>query len=109
MPSLATVPAYLADVVDGGHHLSVVVNYIREAQIAAGVPRAEVYDRTMLILAGMLVLGFICNLLVRPVAEKWLMKPEQATKAAAEQVVAYEPTGTFKIGMGGFDAKAVLA
>ena len=86
----ATVPAYLADLFGTqmvgaihGRLLTawstagiigpVVVNYIREAQIEAGVPRALVYDRTMYILAGMLVLGLICNLLVRPVAAKWFM------------------------------------
>jgi MFS family permease len=79
----ATVPAYLADIFGTqfvgaihGRLLTawstagivgpVVVNYIREAQINAGVPRAQVYDRTMYILAGMLVLGFLANLLVRP-------------------------------------------
>src|SRR6202043_862232 len=76
----ATVPAYLADMFGTqfvgaihGRLLTawstagiigpVVVNYIREAQIAAGVPRDAVYDFTMYILAGMLVLGFICNLI----------------------------------------------
>jgi MFS family permease len=65
----ATVPAYLADLFGTqmvgaihGRLLTawstagiigpVVVNYIREAQIAAGVPRALVYDRTLYILAG---------------------------------------------------------
>ena len=38
-----------------------VVNYIREFEIAAGVPRDHVYDVTMYVLAGMLVGGFICN------------------------------------------------
>jgi len=86
----ATVPAYLADLFGTqmvgaihGRLLTawstagiigpVVVNYIREYQIAAGVPRALVYDRTMYILAGMLVLGMICNLLIKPVSEKWFM------------------------------------
>jgi len=33
------------------------------------MPRESVYNTTMYILAGMLVLGLICNLLVRPVAQ----------------------------------------
>jgi len=49
----------------------VVVNYIREAQIAAGVPRFQVYDFTMYILARMLVLGLICKFLVRKLADHW--------------------------------------
>ena len=47
-----------------------VVNYIREAQLAAGVPRDHLYDFTMYILCGMLVIGLICNLLVKPVNPK---------------------------------------
>ena len=38
-----------------------------------GVPSAQVYDMTLYILAGLLVLGLICNLLVRPVADKYFM------------------------------------
>ena len=74
----ATVPAYLADMFGTqfvgaihGRLLTawstagiigpVVVNYIREAQLAAGVPRDQLYDITMYILCGMLVLGLICN------------------------------------------------
>src|SRR6202008_1431709 len=72
----ATVPAYLADMFGTqfvgaihGRLLTawstagiigpVVVNYIREAQLAAGVPREHVYDLAMYVLAGMLVLGFV--------------------------------------------------
>ena len=90
----ATVPAYLADVFGTqfvgavhGRLLTawstagiigpVVVNYIRQAQIDAGVPRDQVYDFTMYILAGMLVLGLICNLLVRPLADHWFMTEEE--------------------------------
>ncbi len=62
----------------------VVVNYIREFQIAAGVPRAQVYDFTMYILAGMLVLGLICNMLVKPLAPHWFMKPEEVAKLQAK-------------------------
>jgi len=89
----ATIPAYLADLFGTqfvgaihGRLLTawstagiigpVLVNYIREAQIAAGVPRESVYDFTLYILAGLLALGFICNLLVRSVADKWFMKEE---------------------------------
>jgi len=55
------------------------VNYIREAQIAAGVPRQQVYDFTMYILAGLLVLGFIANALVTPLSERWFGKAEPRT------------------------------
>jgi hypothetical protein len=121
----STVPAYLADVFGTqfvgaihGRLLTawstagiigpVVVNYIRDAEIAAGVPRDSVYDVTMYILAGMLVSGFICNLFVRPLADHWFMKPEEVAqlqlKAQGEAAIG----GSFGIGKGGLDAKAAL-
>jgi MFS family permease len=86
----ATIPAYLADMFGTqmvgaihGRLLSawatagvlgpVLVNYIREFQLGRGVPKAQAYDVTMYILAGLLVIGFICNLLVRPVNHKYHM------------------------------------
>ena len=80
----ATVPAYLADIFGTqfvgaihGRLLTawstagivgpVVVNYIREFNKAAGVPADRLYDVTLYILAGFLVLGLICNALVKPV------------------------------------------
>jgi MFS family permease len=122
----ATVPAYLADMF-GTHFVGaihgrlltawstagiigpVVVNYIRDAQIDAGVARAQVYDRTLYILSLMLVAGFVCNLLVRPVAERWFMtKSEEAAVDAAE--AAAEPVHqSFGIGMGGLDGAAAIA
>ena len=44
-----------------------LVTYIREYQLAHGVPSAQAYNMTMYILAGLLLLGFACNLAVRPV------------------------------------------
>ena len=107
----ATVPAYLADMFGTqfvgaihGRLLTawstagivgpVVVNYIREAQINAGVPRAQVYDRTMYILAAMLVVGFICNLLVRPVAAKWFMKDAEVAALQAKTASANARSST---------------
>jgi len=51
----------------------VLVNYINEYQINHGVLKSQAYDTTMYVLAGLLVVGFVCNLLVRPVAAKWYM------------------------------------
>ncbi|MBV8217318.1 MAG: hypothetical protein JO325_02550, partial [Solirubrobacterales bacterium] len=42
-------------------------------QLDHGVPRAQVYSVTMYVLAGLLALGFVCNLLIRPVNEKNFM------------------------------------
>lgn len=123
----ATVPAYLADMFGTqfvgaihGRLLTawstagilgpVVVNYIRQAQIDAGVDRALVYDRTLYILSGMLVLGFICNLMIRPVAAKWFMKEEEVAALQAKVATANAgPSGSFGIGRGGFTPAALLA
>jgi MFS family permease len=123
----ATVPAYLADIFGTqfvgaihGRLLTawstagivgpVVVNYIREFEITAGVPRDHVYDVTMYVLAGMLVVGFVCNYLVKPLADHWFMKPEEVTalQAAHAKSDAAIVHGSFGIGKGGIDAKAIL-
>ena len=100
----ATVPAYLADLFGTqmvgaihGRLLTawaaagvlgpVLVNYLREYQLSIGVPRASVYDITLYILSGLLVLGFICNALVRPVADKYFMTDEQLK---AEQAIGHD-------------------
>jgi hypothetical protein len=84
----ATIPAYLRDLF-GTMHVGaihgrlltawsvagvlgpVLVNYIREARIASGIPKEHAYDVTMYLMAGLLLVGFVCNLLVRPVAERY--------------------------------------
>ena len=90
----ATVPAYLADLFGtqfvgaihgrlltawsmAGIFGPILVNYLREAQISAGVARARVYDRTMYLLAGLLVLGLVANALIKPVAARFHMSPDQ--------------------------------
>ena len=90
----ATVPAYLADIfgtqmvgaihgrlltawATAGILGPVVVNYMRDYQLKLGLPPDRVYNQTMYILVGMLVIGFICNLLVKPLNPKYFMTPEQ--------------------------------
>jgi MFS family permease len=109
----ATVPAYLADLFGTqmvgaihGRLLTawaaagvlgpVLVNYLREYQLSIGVERAAAYDITLYILAGLLVLGFLCNLLVRPVADKYFMTEAEL---AAEQALGHDK---------GADASTVL-
>ena len=94
----ATIPAYLADLFGVGHVSAihgrlltawstagilgpVLVNYIRELQIDRGVPPAQAYEITMYILAGFLVVGFFCNLAVRPVAERLFEQDAARVKA----------------------------
>ena len=106
----ATVPAYLADIfgtqmvgaihgrlltawATAGIVGPVVVNYMREYQLGLGLPREQVYNQTMYILVGMLVVGLICNLLVRPLNPKWFMTPDELAdekRLAHEKVKASE-------------------
>jgi MFS family permease len=123
----ATVPAYLADMFGTqfvgaihGRLLTawstagiigpVVVNYLREFQLAAGVPRDQLYNSTMYVLCGMLVAGLICNYLIKPVDHKWNMSPEDVAKlqAASAKSEASIQHGSFGIDRGGFDLKAAL-
>ena len=123
----ATVPAYLADMFGTqfvgaihGRLLTawstagiigpVVVNYIREFQLAAGVPRDKLYDTTMYILCAMLVGGLICNFLIKPVNPKWHMSEAEVAKlqAASAKTAAGVQYGSFGIGKGGLDFKAAL-
>ncbi|MET4389202.1 MFS family permease [Bradyrhizobium sp. F1.4.3] len=123
----ATVPAYLADMFGTqfvgaihGRLLTawstagiigpVVVNYIREFQLAAGVPRDQLYNTTMYILCAMLIAGLICNYLIKPVDPKWYMSEAEVTKlqASTAGASAGQQTGSFGIGTGGLDGKAAL-
>lgn len=86
----ATIPAYLADMFGTqfvgaihGRLLTawstagilgpVVVNYMHDTRLEAGVPFDQIYAPIFLALAGLLVVGFIANLLVKPVADKYYM------------------------------------
>jgi MFS family permease len=121
----ATVPAYLADMfgtqfvgaihgrlltawATAGIIGPVVVNYIREAQFAAGVPRDQLYNTTMYILCGMLVIGLICNYLIKPVDAKWHMSQEEVSKLQAASAKSTTASGSFGIGKGGLDAQSAL-
>lgn len=96
----ATVPAYLADLfgtqnvgaihgrlltawATAGILGPVVVNYMREYQLGLGIPREQVYNQTMYILIGMLAIGLIANLLIRPVADKHFMTDDELAKERA--------------------------
>jgi MFS family permease len=98
----ATIPAYLADIFGTqfvgaihGRLLTawstagvlgpVLVNYLRQYQIDHGVPKADAYNFTMYVLAGLLVVGFFSNLAIRPVAERFYMSDQEL---ATERAVA---------------------
>jgi MFS family permease len=80
----ATVPAYLRDMfgtryVGAIHGMlitawsmagifgPVLVNYIRQYQLDHGVASAQAYNVSMYVMAGLLVVGFFCNLAVKAV------------------------------------------
>jgi MFS family permease len=86
----ATIPAYLRDLFGtaqvGAIHGRVItawsmaavlgpqlVTYLSAYQRAHGVPKTEAYNTTLYIMAGILVLGLLCNLLVRAVDSRHYM------------------------------------
>jgi MFS family permease len=86
----ATIPAYLRDLF-GTYHVSaihgrlltawsvagvlgpVLVNYMREYEIAHGADKASAYQTVLHVMAALLVVGFVANFLVRPVDQKYWM------------------------------------
>ena len=96
----ATVPAYLRDLFGtyqvGAIHGRLltawstagvlgpmIVNAIADAQIAAGVQGPGRYTTAFMIMVGLLVVGFVCNELIRPVDERF-HEPVDAAAATAE-------------------------
>jgi MFS family permease len=116
----ATIPAYLSDLFGtryvgaihgrlltawsaAGVFGPVLVNYIRQYEIERGVPNAQAYNHTLYLMAALLVVGFCCNLAVRPVAARHHMEagtPQRETAsvqrlrggAAVEAIVSETPT-----------------
>jgi MFS family permease len=94
----ATVPAYLKDMF-GTRYVGaihgwlitawsiagvlgpVLVNYIRQYQIDSGVPKAQAYNVTMYIMAGLLIVGFIANFLIQAVDDRHHMEIETVDEA----------------------------
>jgi MFS family permease len=90
----ATIPAYLADMFGTqfvgaihGRILTawstagilgpVIVNYMHDMRVEAQVPFSEIYAPIFYILAMMLAVGFIANLMVRPVDKKFFMTDKE--------------------------------
>jgi MFS family permease len=87
----ATIPAYLRDLFGtyqvGAIHGRLltawsaaaivgptIVTYVREAQLARGVPKTQAYTVSLYVMAVLLVAGFACNAAVRAVSAKHHMK-----------------------------------
>jgi len=96
----ATIPAYLRDLFGtvqvGAIHGAiltawsaagiagpVLINYIRQYQLAHGVAKADAYSITMYIMAGLLVVGLICNLMVKALDERHYVKTSSLREAAS--------------------------
>ncbi len=109
----ATVPAYLADLfgtqmvgaihgrlltawATAGILGPVVVNYMRDYQLSLGIPREAVYNQTMYILVGMLLIGLVANLLIKPVDKKHFMSEAEL---AHERQLAQERAATVEVGL----------
>jgi MFS family permease len=107
----ATVPAYLRDMfgtryVGAIHGLlitawsmagifgPVLVNYIRQYNIDHGVPKADAYNITMYIMAGLFIIGFIANTFIKAVDNKFHMHPDhEALRGQVAVDAAGEPAG----------------
>jgi MFS family permease len=117
----STVPAYLADLFGtqmvGAIHGRILTAWsvagivgpaliaqLRQQQINAGVPHNLVYDGTLHILVGMLLVGLICNLLIFPVADKHHMTDEEVLRERALQHEEVIPGDAEHAGHGRFRA-----
>lgn len=122
----ATIPAYLADMFGTqfvgaihGRILTawstagivgpVIVNYLHDTRQAEGIPADQIYGPIFYVLAGLLVVGFLANLLVRPVNPKWNMTDAEIAEERAKlhEKGGAKASGSFGIGKGGIDVKAV--
>jgi MFS family permease len=96
----ATIPAYLKDLF-GSYHVSaihgrlltawstagivgpLIVNGVLDHYVANHLPKQQAYPVILHIMAALMVVGFIANLLVRPVAKKyWLESASSQVQAA---------------------------
>jgi MFS family permease len=97
----ATVPAYLKDLFGtyqvgaihgrlltawsaAGVFGPVIVNYIADQREAAGATGPALYQLAFFIMIGLLVIGFVCNELIRPVSEKYQEPRDRAERERME-------------------------
>jgi MFS family permease len=95
----ATIPAYLKDLF-GGYNVSaihgrlltawsmagivgpLIVNGILDHFVANKMPKEDAYPLILHIMCGLLVVGFLANLMVRPVAERFWLKDKNVVVPA---------------------------
>jgi len=124
----ATVPAYLADMFGtqmvgaihgrlltawsvAGALGPLLISYFRDTQLAAGVAKSAVYDKTLYVLAGLLAVGLVANFLVRPVAQRYFMTDAQLAderRRAHEVAAANEVRSASTAGVGIVDGSQGL-
>ncbi len=101
----ATIPAYLKDLF-GGFNVSaihgrlltawslagivgpLIVNAILDHYVATHRPKAEAYPLILHIMCGLLAVGFVANLLVKPVDRKYWMRDEKESEPNPSKLVA---------------------
>jgi MFS family permease len=91
----STIPAYLKDLLGpaeigaiygrlqtatstAGILGPILVNYSRQHELSVGVSKAGAYEIVLRIMAGFLIVGFVANLLVRPVASRFWIRTRPA-------------------------------
>lgn len=123
----ATVPAYLSDIFGtqmvGAIHGRLLTAWsvagiagpfliaaVRQAQLDAGVAKNLVYDRTLYILAVLLLVGMICNLLIKPVKESALMSDaELAHEKSLQRESTFASASAQEAARGGFGGVGLVA
>jgi MFS family permease len=93
----ATIPAYLRDLFGPANVSSIhgrlltswsvagvlgplLVNYLRQYQIDRHVAPAGAYAFVLYVMVGLLIVGLIANLLVRPVADRFFAEPADSSR-----------------------------
>lgn len=118
----ATIPAYLADMFGTqfvgaihGRLLTawstagilgpVVVNYLHDTRLEQNIPFDQVYAPIFLVLAGLMVVGFVANLLVKPVSEQYFMSDAELAEV---RKVGHEQTLQTTAAANNADAQSAL-
>jgi MFS family permease len=122
----SSVPAYLADIFGtqmvGAIHGRLITAWsvagvvgpaliagVRQFQIDRGVARTLVYDRTLYIMALLLLCGLVCNALVRPVDPKHCMTAAELERERSLQHAAAAARDAPAAARGRFGAGGALA
>ncbi len=88
----------------------VIVNYLHDTRMAEGIAANRLYEQIFYVLAGLLVIGFLANLLVRPVSERWFMKDDEVAALQGKVTSAAGVAGSYGIGRGAvLSSSALLA